>query len=115
MTLKITASSTAYGSLARFDRRDQIEHLVDMAGRPGLDLRIQRFEDGPPQGMFSPVNIFDLPADEPSIVFTETDTAIQEVSQPELVASYGEERTAALANGLPERIRGGEFSVRMRQ
>jgi hypothetical protein len=33
----------------------------------------------------------------------------------ELVANYGEERTAALANGLPERIRGGEFSLRMRQ
>jgi hypothetical protein len=33
----------------------------------------------------------------------------------ELVANYGEERTAVLANGLPERIRSGEFSIRMRQ
>jgi hypothetical protein len=33
----------------------------------------------------------------------------------ELVANYGEERSAALANGLPERIRSGEFSLRMRQ
>jgi len=39
--------------------------------------------------MFSPVNIFDLPDGEPGVVFTETDTAIQEVSQPDLVDSYG--------------------------
>jgi hypothetical protein len=73
---------------SKSDRQDQIEHLVDLAARPGIELRIQRFEDGPPQGMFSPVNIFELPGDEPGIVFTETDTAIQEVSQPDLVASY---------------------------
>jgi hypothetical protein len=39
--------------------------------------------------MFSPVNIFDLPDGELGVVFTETDTAIQEVSQPDLVDSYG--------------------------
>jgi len=85
----ITEASLMYRWGSKFDRRDQIEHLVDLASRPDIDLRIQRFEDGPPQGMFSPVNIFELPGDEPAIVFTETDTAIQEVSQPDLVASYG--------------------------
>ena len=85
----ITEASLMYRWGSKSDRRDQIEHLVDIAARPDIDLRIQRFEDGPPQGMFSPVNIFELPGDEPAIVFTETDTAIQEVSQPDLVASYG--------------------------
>ena len=33
----------------------------------------------------------------------------------ELVANYGEDRVAALAGGLPERIRRGEFSMRSRQ
>jgi hypothetical protein len=84
----ITEASLMYRWGSKADRRDQIEHLIEVAARPNIDLRIQRFEDGPPQGMFSPVNIFDLPDGEPSIVFTETDTAIQEVSQPELVDSY---------------------------
>jgi transcriptional regulator with XRE-family HTH domain len=84
----LTEASLMYRWGSKSDRRDQIEHLIDLAARPGIDLRIQRFEDGPPQGMFSPVNLFELPGDEPGIVFTETDTAIQEVSQPELVAGY---------------------------
>ncbi|THD44755.1 MAG: hypothetical protein E7774_09460 [Bradyrhizobium sp.] len=33
----------------------------------------------------------------------------------ELVATYGEDQSAALAGTLPERIRGGEFSARLRQ
>ena len=85
----LTEASLMYRWGSRADRLDQIEHLVDLAAKPGIDVRIQRFEDGPPQGMFSPVNIFDLPDGEPGVVFTETDTAIQEVSQPDLVDSYG--------------------------
>ncbi len=84
----ITEASLMYRWGSKADRRDQIEHLVEQASRPNIDMRIQRFEDGPPQGMFSPVNIFDLPDGEPSIVFTETDTAIQELSQPDLVDMY---------------------------
>ena len=33
----------------------------------------------------------------------------------ELVAIYGEEQVAAIADGLPDRIRRGEFSLRSRQ
>ena len=33
----------------------------------------------------------------------------------ELVANYGEERVAAIADGLAERIRRGEFSLRGKQ
>ena len=85
----ITEASLMYRWGSKADRYDQIGHLIELAARPNIDLRIQRFEDGPPQGMFSPVNLFDLPGSQPGIVFTETDTAIQEVSQPELVESYG--------------------------
>ena len=85
----LTEASLMYRWGSRADRLDQIEHVIDLAAKPGIDVRIQRFEDGPPQGMFSPVNIFDLPDGEPGVVFTETDTAIQEVSQPDLVDSYG--------------------------
>jgi transcriptional regulator with XRE-family HTH domain len=100
----ITEASLMYRWGSKSDRRDQIEHLVELSARPGVDLRIQRFEDGPPQGMFSPVNIFDLPDGEPSIVFTETDTAIQEVGQPDLVASYGQtfDRASAAALEPPD-------------
>jgi hypothetical protein len=36
----------------------------------------------------STINIFDLPGDEPSLVFTETEHAIQEVSRQEEVSLY---------------------------
>jgi hypothetical protein len=88
LEIVLTEASLMYRWGSNADRRDQIDHLLELAGRPNVDMRIQRFDDGPPQGMFSPVNIFDFPGSEPSIVFTETDTAIQEVGQPGLVESY---------------------------
>jgi hypothetical protein len=96
----ITEASLMYHWGSRTDRRDQIEHLIELSTRPGFDLRIQRFEDGPPQGMFSPVNILDLPDGEPSIVFTETDTAVQEVSEQAVVDSYSRTFDRACAAAL---------------
>ncbi|HEY3732997.1 MAG TPA: helix-turn-helix transcriptional regulator [Streptosporangiaceae bacterium] len=84
----ITEASLTYRWGTREDRREQIEHLVEMSRRPNVELRIQRFADGPPAGLLSPVNIFDLPDDEPSIVYTETDYAIEEVSKTESVNAY---------------------------
>ena len=72
---------------SRDERREQIEHLIEMSRRPNVELRIQRFADGPSPGVSSSINIFDLPGDDP-LVFTETDTAIQEVSRPEEVSLY---------------------------
>ena len=34
------------------------------------------------------VNIFDLPDEEPSLVYVETDVTIEEVSKPDEVANY---------------------------
>ena len=65
----------------RADRRDQIEHLIEMstpaqrgAAHPALRRR-------PAAGLLVPDQHLRLPGDEPSVVFTETDTAIQEVSR----------------------------------
>jgi transcriptional regulator with XRE-family HTH domain len=86
----ITEASLMYEWGTKADRRDQIEHLVQMAARPNIELRIQRFADGPPQGMANPVNIFSFPDGEPSLVYAETDYAIQEVSGKSDVKTYAE-------------------------
>jgi hypothetical protein len=69
------------------DRREQIEHLAEMSRRRNIDLRIQRFDDGPPTGL-SMVNIFGFPDAEPPIVFVETDYSVEEVSAAESVHGY---------------------------
>jgi hypothetical protein len=84
----ITEASLLYRWGAREDRREQVAHLADLSTRRNVDLRIQRFEDGPPTGVVSMVNIFGFRDDEPSIVFLETDYAIEEVSKPESVKGY---------------------------
>jgi len=84
----ITEASLMYRWGTKTDRREQIMHLVDLGSRSNIELRIQRFADGPPTGMHSMVNIFDLPEGEPSIVYLETDYAIEEVTTPESVSNY---------------------------
>ena len=86
----ITEASLLYRWGAREDRREQVEHLIDLGQRQNVDLRIQRFEDGPPAGIVSMVNIFGFRDDEPDLVFLETDYTIEEVSNPESVRGYTE-------------------------
>jgi len=88
LTAVITEASLRYQWGPRTDRRDQIEHLIDMGRRPNIDLRIQRFTDGPPPGLSSAINIFDFAEGEPSIAFTETDFAVVEVNDPDQVSRY---------------------------
>jgi len=68
----VTEASLLYQWGTRADRQDQIQHLIKIGQRPNVDLRIQRFADGPPRGLMSPINIFDFPGGEPSIAYTET-------------------------------------------
>jgi len=89
LTAVITEASLMYHWGTRIDRREQIDHLVHVSRRPNVELRIQRFADGPPTG-HSMVNIFDLPDCEPSLVYLETDFAIEEVSSADSVESYME-------------------------
>lgn len=84
----ITEASLMYRWGAKSDRHQQIEHLIDVGGRANVELRIQRFRDGPPRGVHSMVNIFDLPDEEPSLVYVENDVTIEEVSKPDEVANY---------------------------
>lgn len=86
----ITEASLMYEWGTRADRWEQLQHLIQMARQPNVELRIQRFADGPPQGMANPVNIFDFPQDEPRLVYAETDYAIEEVSEPGLIKTYAE-------------------------
>jgi hypothetical protein len=88
LSVVITEASLLYRWGTDEDRRDQIEHLAAMSRRPGVELRIQRFDDGPPTGIYSMVNIFGFPGDEPQAVFVETDYCVDEVSKPESVTGY---------------------------
>src|SRR5246127_978060 len=88
LSVVITEASLRYRWGMHDDRREQIEHLAEMSRRRNVELRIQRFDDGPPTGIYSMVNIFGFPDDEPSIVFVETDYSIEEVSRPEAVSGY---------------------------
>jgi Domain of unknown function (DUF5753)/Helix-turn-helix domain len=88
LSVVITEASLLYRWGLREDRREQIEHLIALGGHRNVQLRIQRFEDGPPAGIVSMVNIFGFRDGEPSLVFVETDYSIEEVSKPESVQGY---------------------------
>ena len=83
----ITEASLRYRWGMHDDRREQIEHLAELSRRRNIELRIQRFDDGPPSGL-SMVNIFGFPDDEPAIVFVETDYSVEEVSAADAVNGY---------------------------
>jgi len=84
----ITEASLLYRWGSRAERRDQLLHLSEMGERSGVHLHLQRFADGPPPGLFSAVQIFDYDGGEASLVFTEHDHGIQEVSDAEYMSNY---------------------------
>jgi len=84
----VTEASLMYRWGTKAERRAQVAHLVEMARRPGIELRLLRFADGLHPGMSSLISIFDFPGDEPSVVYLENDVAIQEVSNIEEVDGY---------------------------
>jgi hypothetical protein len=87
LSVVITEASLRYRWGMHTDRREQIEHLAEMSRRRNIELRIQRFDDGPPTGL-SMVNIFGFPDEEPAIVFVETDYSVEEVSAADAVHGY---------------------------
>jgi len=84
----ITEASLMYRWGSRADRYEQVIHLAAMSSRANIELRIQRFIDGPYPGMHSMINIFGYPDGEPNLVYMETDYAIEEVSSAESVNTY---------------------------
>jgi len=99
----ITEASLLYRWGSRAERRDQLMHLAEMGDRHGVQLHLQRFGDGPPPGLFSAVQIFDYDWGEPSLVFTEHDHGIQEVSDAEYMNSYIEAFNRAVDVALEPR------------
>jgi hypothetical protein len=87
LSVVITEASLAYRWGMHDDRREQIEHLAEMSRRRNIELRVQRFDDGPPSGL-SMVNILGFPGDEPTVVFVETDYSVEEVSASDAVTGY---------------------------
>lgn len=72
------------------DRRAQFRHLLTMAARPKVELRLLRMSDGLHPGMSTLVNIFRFPDGEPTMVFLENDADIQEIDTPDKVEAYEE-------------------------
>ena len=100
LTSIITEASLLYQWGTPADRRDQIDHLIEIGQRPNVDIRVQRFADGPPRGLVSPINIFDFPDGEPAIAYTETDIGIQEVTGTDRVNSYSKSFDTAADGAL---------------
>lgn len=90
MVAVITEAALLFRWGTRADQYEQIAHLAEVSGLPNVELRIQRFADGPYPGMLSMINIFGFPDGEPSLVFMETDYAIEEVSSADSVSAYEE-------------------------
>jgi transcriptional regulator with XRE-family HTH domain len=91
LTAVITEASLAYHWGTPAQQRDQVEHLITASGKPNVELRLLRFEDGPHPGMSSLINLFDFPGDEdPSIIYLEIDTALQEITSAGEVRAYTE-------------------------
>lgn len=99
----IAEASLLYRWGSRSERREQLLHLVEMGERSNVRLYLQRFADGPPPGMFSAVQIFDYAGKGVSLVFTETDHGVQEVSDAEYVNSYIEAFDRAVDAALEPR------------
>jgi transcriptional regulator with XRE-family HTH domain len=86
----ITEASLMYRWGTKGERREQIDHLVEVSAHPNVELRIQRFVDGPHRGLWSMIDIFDFEGDEPTVVYLESDIAIQEVNANPDVTAYVE-------------------------
>jgi transcriptional regulator with XRE-family HTH domain len=85
----ITEAALMYQWGTPADRREQIEHLAALSARPNIELRLLRFAEGLHPGMCSVIDIFDFPDDaDPSVVYLENDTGIQELTKPADVQAY---------------------------
>jgi transcriptional regulator with XRE-family HTH domain len=85
----ITEAALLYHWGTPHDRRTQIEHLAALNDRPNIEVRVLRFAGGLHPGMSSVIDIFDFPDDtDPSVVYLENDTSIQELTKPAHVQAY---------------------------
>ncbi len=81
LAVVLTEGSLMYHWGTPAERRAQIEHLVEFARMPHIDIRILRYADGPHAGMATGgINLFEFASPDPSIVYLEDDVSIREVS-----------------------------------
>jgi hypothetical protein len=99
----ITEAALSYQWGKVEDRREQLNHLVSMGTRPGVEIRLLRFADGPHPGMSSLISIFEFPGSEPNVVFLENDIGLEEVIDQQRSTQYAEvfERTSEAALSAP--------------
>ncbi|MBM7784763.1 helix-turn-helix domain-containing protein [Tenggerimyces flavus] len=74
----LTEGSLLYHWGTPAERRAQVEHLVEFARMPHIDIRVLRFADGPHAGMSTGgINLFEFASPDPSIVFLEDDLSMR--------------------------------------
>ncbi|WP_158079245.1 helix-turn-helix domain-containing protein [Actinomadura sp. CNU-125] len=69
-------------------RRTQLAHLLKMAERPNVELRLIRFQDGMHPGMATLFHIFRFPGEVEPMVYLENDLAIQGIEHFENVEEH---------------------------
>lgn len=105
LTAVITEASLSYRWGTDEERHAQVLHLAQASRRPNIELRLLRFEDGPPPETDRHMTILGFPDDQdPDIVFLGADSAIQECSRPEdtqyYIDAFARIRRLALAPSL---------------
>jgi Domain of unknown function (DUF5753)/Helix-turn-helix domain len=88
LSVVITEASLRYRWGTYNDRCEQLGHLIDIAEQSNFHLRIQRFDDGPPIGANTTINIFGFDGGNPDIVFIETGHTIEEVDSWKLAGGH---------------------------
>lgn len=64
------------------ERRAQVEHLIEFARMPHIDVRILRFADGPHAGMSTGgINLLEFASPDPSVVYLEDDLSMRQVTE----------------------------------
>ncbi|WP_176611616.1 helix-turn-helix transcriptional regulator [Actinomadura sp. WMMB 499] len=88
LTALVTEAALLYRWGGDGDVRGQYAHLLKMAERPNVELRLLRFEDGLHPGMATVFHIFRFPGGEPPMVYQETDAAIRDIDPADKVEAY---------------------------
>jgi hypothetical protein len=88
LSVIVTEASLRYRWGTSNDRGEQIDHLIYMAGKSNVRLRVQRFVDGLPVGANAAISIFGFDGANPDMVFVENGCFVEEVASRELADGH---------------------------